>query len=69
MSNKNLLYYVYCALGEKTGKTNKEADKIAFIRLMITAQILITNCFIIFGVLKTHIFPIPNEPVKCVVIK
>jgi hypothetical protein len=48
---KRLLYYIYCALGEKSHpKCNKTADKVAFIRLFITSQILITNFFIIFGV-------------------
>lgn len=45
------------ALGEKASTSNKEADQIAFIRLLITAQILLTNFFIIFGVTRTHIFP------------
>lgn len=49
------------ALGEKAGKNNKEADTIAFIRLLITAQILITNFFIIFGVTRTHIFPMKQS--------
>lgn len=40
------------ALGEKAGKNNKEADQIAFIRLVITLQILITNFFIIGGVIR-----------------
>ena len=49
---KGLLYYVYCALGEKSHPhCNKTADRVAFIRLLITAQILITNCFIILGVI------------------
>jgi len=69
MYRKNLLYYIYCALGEKIGKTDKEADKIAFIRLLMFLSVFITNCFIVFGVTKTHIFPIPNQPVKCIVIK
>lgn len=43
------------ALGEKAGKNNVEADRIAFIRFLITFQILITNFFIIFGVTKTHL--------------
>jgi hypothetical protein len=48
---KRLLYYIYCALGEKSHpKCNKTADRVAFIRLFITSQILITNFFIIFGV-------------------
>lgn len=53
---KGLLYYIYCALGEKSHPhCNKTADRVAFIRLLITAQIIITNFFIIFGVVKTHI--------------
>ena len=46
------------ALGEKASKCNKEADKIALIRLLITAQILITNFFIIYGVIRVNHFPI-----------
>ena len=45
------------ALGEKAGKNNKEADRIAVIRLIITLQILITNFVIIYGVMRTHHFP------------
>lgn len=55
---KGLLYYIYCALGEKSHPNcNKTADRVAFIRLLITLQILITNFFIVYGVLKTHHFP------------
>lgn len=54
--NKNFLYYLYCALGEKSGKTDKDADKVAFIRLLMFLSILITNVFIVYGVLKTHHF-------------
>ena len=39
------------SLGEKAGKNDKEADRIALIRLLITSQILITNFFIIGGVI------------------
>ena len=39
------------SLGEKSGKTDKEADQVAFVRLLITLQILITNFFIIGGVI------------------
>ena len=45
------------ALGEKAGKNNKEADRIAVIRLIITLQILITNFGILYGVIRTHHFP------------
>lgn len=49
---KGLLYYIYCALGEKSHPhCNKTADRVAFIRLVITSQILITNFFIIIGVI------------------
>jgi hypothetical protein len=40
------------ALGEKNGKTNSEADKIAIIRTIIVVSYFITNCFIIAGVLR-----------------
>ena len=46
------------ALGEKASKCDEEADKIALIRLLITAQILITNFFIIYGVIRVNHFPI-----------
>lgn len=39
------------ALGEKASKDNKEADKIAIIRTIILLIYLITNLFIIAGVL------------------
>ncbi len=49
---KTLLYYIYCALGQKSHPScDKTADKVAFIRLLITLQILITNFFIIGGVI------------------
>lgn len=40
------------ALGEKNGKTDSEADKIALIRTGILACYIITNLFIIAGVLR-----------------
>jgi len=40
------------ALGEKTGKTNTEADKIACIRTVIVLCYLITNIFIVAGVIR-----------------
>ena len=49
---KGLLYYIYYALGEKSHPhCNKTADRVALIRLLITLQILITNFFIIGGVI------------------
>lgn len=40
------------ALGEKSGETNHEADKIAFIRLTILLTYIITNAVIIAGVIR-----------------
>lgn len=40
------------ALGEKYGNTDQEADKIAYIRTAIVACYIITNIFIIAGVIR-----------------
>jgi hypothetical protein len=40
------------ALGEKHGKDNKEADRIAIIRTVIVLSYIITNFFIIAGVIR-----------------
>jgi hypothetical protein len=66
--NKNLLYYIYCALGEKSGKNNKEADTIALIRLFAFLSILFTNSFIVFNAVRTHIIPKEPEPIKCIIV-
>jgi hypothetical protein len=40
------------ALGEKTGDTDKEADRVAIIRTLIVAGYMITNLFIVAGVIR-----------------
>ena len=40
------------AIGEKEGKTDREADKIAIIRTLIMIQLVVTNGFIIAGNVK-----------------
>jgi hypothetical protein len=40
------------SLGEKSGKSNKEADKIALIRLLGFLSILMTNSFIVANTLR-----------------
>jgi hypothetical protein len=40
------------SLGEKASKNDKEADKVAFIRLLMFLSIFITNCFIVSGVIR-----------------
>jgi len=40
------------ALGEKTGSTDQEADRIALIRTLVILSYIITNAFIIAGVIR-----------------
>lgn len=40
------------SLGEKASKSDKESDKVAIVRTFIFATYLITNCFIIAGVIR-----------------
>ena len=40
------------ALGEKSGSTDTEADRIAFVRTLIVLSYITTNCFIIAGVIR-----------------
>jgi len=40
------------AIGEKASKCNKESDTVAVIRTVIFATYLITNCFIVAGVIR-----------------
>jgi hypothetical protein len=40
------------ALGEKQGKDDIEADKIALIRTVIILTYIMTNCFIVAGVIR-----------------
>jgi hypothetical protein len=40
------------ALGEKTGATDQEADKVALVRTFIVLTYIITNLFIIAGVIR-----------------
>jgi hypothetical protein len=40
------------ALGEKVGKNDKEADKVAIIRSLIVLCYIVTNIFIVAGVIR-----------------
>ncbi len=40
------------ALGEKASENNTEADRVAIIRTFIVLSYIITNCFIIAGVIR-----------------
>ena len=50
----NKLWRIWAkALGDKSGKTDKEADYVAMIRTFIFLQLIITNCFIVGGNIET----------------
>ena len=40
------------ALGEKASTDDCEADRVAFIRTVIVLTYIITNCFIVAGVIR-----------------
>ena len=52
MKSKNPWRWWAKALGEKASKCDKESDRVAIIRTVIFATYLITNCFIIAGVIR-----------------
>jgi hypothetical protein len=54
------------SIGEKASKCDKESDTVAVIRTVIFATYLITNCFIVYGVLRTHHFPTNVKQIGCV---
>lgn len=56
------------SLGEKSGRDDKESDKIAFIRLLAFLSILFTNSFIVFNAVRTHIIPKEPQPVHCIIV-
>jgi hypothetical protein len=69
MKKRMSVWRIVCkSLGEKSGKNNEEADRIAIIRLLMFLSIFITNSFIVYGVLKSHHFPAEPKPVKCIII-
>ena len=47
------MWKIWCkALGQKEGKSNREADAVAVIRTLILLGYMITNCFIVAGVVR-----------------
>ena len=40
------------ALGDKAGHTDSEADRVAGIRTLVLLTYIITNCFIVAGVIR-----------------
>ena len=49
---KNLWRLWSKALGEKSGSTDCEADKVALVRTIIVLSYIVTNLFIIAGVIR-----------------
>ena len=66
-SRKTLFRLIAKALGEKASKCDKEADKVAIIRLLMFLSIFITNGFIIFNAIRTHIIQAEPKPVRCII--
>jgi hypothetical protein len=67
---KTLFRIIAKSLGEKAGKSDEEADKIAFIRLLMFSSIFITNMFIVFNAVRTHIIPRDFiQKVECINLK
>jgi hypothetical protein len=64
----NLWRLVSKSLGEKSGKTDKEADQIALIRLIAFLSILITNSFIVANALRHWNDIQLDKPVKCIIV-
>ena len=55
------LWRLWCkALGEKYGRNDREADTIACIRTLIFVSYLVTNTFIISGVIR-HWNDVPTK--------
>lgn len=72
MKKKSKIWFRLIAksLGEKVGKDDREADKIAIIRFLMFLSIFITNGFIVYGVSRTHIVPKDYiQKVECINLK
>lgn len=63
---KTLFRLVAKALGEKSGKDDKEADKVAIIRFLMFLSIFITNSFIVSNTIR-H-WNDNTQPVKCIIV-
>ena len=49
---KNAWRLLAKALGEKASKNDKEADRVALIRLVMFLSIFVTNCFIVANAIR-----------------
>lgn len=60
---KSVWRLICYALGSKAGKDNQEADIVAIIRILFVLQVIITNSFIIAGVIR-HFNDVPVHEVS-----
>ena len=65
------MWKLWCKeLGQKASVCNKESDKVAVIRTLIFLSYMITNCFIVAGVVRhwngarTERLPIQYQSIK-----
>ena len=63
MKRKTIWRWWAKAIGEKASKDDKESDVVASVRTIIFLTYLITNVFIIAGVVR-HWNDIPSPPAK-----
>ena len=69
MKKKKNLWRLWAkSLGEKAGKNDREADNIAYIRTFLFLSYLITNLFIIAGVVR-HWNDVPTINNQKVLVK
>lgn len=52
MKHRSLWRFWAKAIGEKASKCDKESDTVAVIRTIIFFTYLVTNCFIVAGVIR-----------------
>jgi hypothetical protein len=64
----NLWKIIAKSLGEKSGKTDKEADQVAVVRLIAFLSIFITNSFIVANALRHWNDIQLDKPVKCIIV-
>jgi hypothetical protein len=64
----NLWKIIAKSLGEKSGKTDREADQVAVVRLIAFLSILITNSFIVANALRHWNDIQLDKPVKCIIV-
>jgi len=67
MKKKKTIWRLWAkALGEKSGKNDRESDTIAWIRTLIFVSYLVTNSFIVAGVIRhwNDIDYIPQTEIK-----